>query len=80
MADRNPKSPVVLGMYIGVILGAIGMMLGGILNNTTMGEVSLLMGLAAGPSIGWLIGKWQDRKAKSGTDGASEKAAPKPQK
>jgi len=67
-------------MYVGLILGAIGMMLGGILNNTTMGEVSLLMGLAAGPSIGWVIGKWQDRKAKADSGKPSETDGPKPQK
>lgn len=76
----NRKSPVVLGMYVGLILGAVGMMLGGILNNAAMGEVSLLMGLAAGPSIGWIIGKWQNRKAKSGADSPSEEDGPKPQK
>ena len=53
------KSPAVLGLYIGVILGAVGMMVFGALGKTAAADLSLIFGLLAGPSIGYVIGKLQ---------------------
>ena len=72
MADsRKKNSSVVFGLYGGVILGALGMILGGVLDNKTLADLSLIMGLCAGPSIGWIVQKVQEKRKKpqDGEDG-----------
>lgn len=56
-------NPMVLGLYIGVLLGAVSMMVAGGMGNTTVADLSLIFGILAGPSIGWIIGRIQEKKA-----------------
>ena len=60
---KKEKSSTVYGLYIGVITGAIVMMIAGGLGYKKVADLSLVMGICAGPTIGWLIDKFkQDKK------------------
>ena len=59
----NTKNPMVLGLYTGVFLGAAVMIVAGAMGNTTVADLSLIFGILAGPSIGWIIGKVQEKQA-----------------
>ncbi|MDO4483785.1 MAG: hypothetical protein Q4C54_04940 [Clostridia bacterium] len=56
------KNPVVLGVYFGAMLGAVLMMIGGAVNNDFLAQSGLIVGIVAGPSIGWIISLMRNRK------------------
>lgn len=60
--NKKGKSSVVYGLYIGVIIGAVVMMIAGGLGYKTVADLSLVMGICAGPSIGWIIEKCENAK------------------
>lgn len=65
--------PAMLGLYGGVILGAVLMMVAGGLGYTVIADLSLILGLCAGPSIGYIIGKIQQKNAVPEEDPVSGK-------
>lgn len=58
----NGKSPIVIGLYLGVMLGAVAMMIMGALGFGDKGDLALIMGLCAGPALGWTAGKYMEKK------------------
>ncbi|MDO4493535.1 MAG: hypothetical protein Q4C53_06590 [Clostridia bacterium] len=57
MGPLKNMPPTVLGLYGGVILGAVVMMVAGGLGFKALADMSLILGICAGPSIGWIVGK-----------------------
>lgn len=55
------QNPAAMGLYIGVILGAVVMMIAGGLGFQGLADMSLILGLCAGPALGWIIGKLQEK-------------------
>lgn len=60
----NHQDPVRLGLLYGAMLGAVLMMIFGGLGWTDGANMALLLGVLAGPSIGYLLRRMQERKAR----------------
>lgn len=60
--SKKGKSSVVYGLYIGVMIGAVVMMIAGGMGYKSVADLALVMGICAGPSIGWIIEKYKKSK------------------